>query len=226
MTIDASIEDANQVEKNNDERERLLLEDRLSIELNKVKKTQSDINKLSWSTQKEMTLKTWGEKAHGNHLLHDRESLNWVKFSNYMHMVIITMSAVSGIISVSDTTFNGTTYLISALTISMGALTSVVKYYKPDEKSLLHKTMSQKYSKIYRRILIELGQMRSQRSHADEFTERVKLSVDDLQAEAPLVSSASIRYFLRNVKLDTKSFPDAVNCHTQPIEIVSNSSVE
>jgi|TARA_B110000259_G_scaffold83242_1_gene97202 hypothetical protein len=226
MTTDATNEEASITDVNHDERARQLLEDRLSIELNKVKKTQSDINKLSWSAQNELTLKTWGEKAHGNHLLHDRESINWVKFSNYLHIVIITMSAVSGIISVSDTNFNGTAYLISSMTISMGALTSVVKYYKPDEKSLLHKTMSQKYSKIYRRILIELGQQRSQRSHANEFTERIKLSIDDLQAEAPLVSSSSIRYFLRNVKLDTKSFPDAVNCHTQPIEIVTSGSKE
>jgi hypothetical protein len=136
--------------------------------------------------------------------------------------LIIGMSAISGIISVSDTTFNGTGYLISSLTISMGALTSVIKYYKPDEKSLIHKTMSQKYAKVYRRVLIELGQLRSQRSNADEFTEQIKRIIDDLQAKAPLVGPESIRYFKRNVKLDTKSFPDAVNGHTQPIEIITD----
>jgi hypothetical protein len=205
-----------------DEFERLQLLDRLAVELNNVKKTQSDINKRSWNSQKEATLKIWGEKAHGNHLLHDRESLNWDTFSNYTHLLIIGMSAISGIISVSDTTFNGTGYLISSLTISMGALTSVIKYYKPDEKSLIHKTMSQKYAKVYRRVLIELGQLRSQRSNADEFTEQIKRIIDDLQAKAPLVGPESIRYFKRNVKLDTKSFPDAVNGHTQPIEIITD----
>lgn len=203
-----------------DEIERLQLVDRLAVELNNVKKIQSDINKRSWNSQKEATLKTWGEKAHGNHILHDRESLNWDTFSNYIHLLIIGMSAVSGIISVSDTTFDGTGYLISALTISMGAFTSVIKYYKPDEKSLVHKTMSQQYAKVYRQVLIELGQSRSQRSNADEFTEKIKRIIDDLQAKAPLVGSESIRYFKRNVKLDTKSFPDAVNGHTQPIEII------
>lgn len=210
----------------NEDYDRLKLQERLAIEISKVKKTQSDINKRSWNAQKESMLKTWGEKAHGNHILHDRESINWDKFSNCTHLLIILMSAISGIISVSDTTFNGTGYLISSLTISMGTLTSVMKYYKPDEKALIHKTMSQKYAKIYRQVLVELGQLRSQRSNADEFTEEIKRTIDNLQAEAPLVGSESKRYFLRNVKLDTKSFPDAVNGHTQPIEIVSQGSVE
>lgn len=209
-----------------DTQEDLNLEDKLSTEMNKVRQIQAEINRLSWSSQKEMTLKIWGEKAHGNHLLHDRESVTWDKFSNYVHLIIIAMSAVSGIISVSETNFTGARYLISCLTISMGAFTSLVKYYKPDEKTLLHKTMSQKYAKVYRRVLVELGQLRSQRSNADEFTEKIKTTIDDLQMEAPLVSSDSIRYFLNHVKIDTKSFPDAVNRHTQPIEIITNSSVE
>lgn len=199
------------------------IEDLLATEMNKVRQIQTEINRKSWSAQKEMTLKVWGEKAHGNHLLHDRESITWDMFSNYIHLFIIAMSAVSGIISVSETNFLGARYLISCLTISMGACTSIVKYYKPDEKTLLHKTMSQKYAKVYRRVLVELGQLRSQRSNADEFTERIKTSIDDLQMEAPLVGSSSIRYFLQHVNVDTKSFPDAVSRHTQPIEIITES---
>jgi len=197
------------------------LEDQLSMEMNQIRKIQADINAKSWSIQKENTLKIWGEKAHGDHLLHNRESLNWDRFSNSIHMMIMAMSAVSGIISVSDTNFTGARYLISCLTISMGALTSVIKYYKPDEKALLHKTMSQKFSKIYGSVQIELGQTRSQRTNADEFTARIKSNIDNLQLEAPLVGPESIRYFLNHVKVDTKSFPDAVNRHTEPIEIVA-----
>lgn len=200
------------------------LKDQLAAELHRVRKIQSSINAQSWTAQKENTVKVWGEKAHGDHLLHDRESIHWNRFSNYMQMLIITMSAVSGIISVSDTHFNGARYLISCLTISMGTLTSVVKYYRPDEKAILHKTMSLDYAKVYRRVLVELGQIRSQRSHADDFTNDVKSTIDTLQMNAPFVSSYSIKHFLRHVKVDTKSFPDAVNRHTQPIEIITSSS--
>ena len=181
---------------------------------------QNDVIGKSWSAQKEATIKIWGEKAHGSHLLHARESHNWESFSNCMHISVMLMSAVTGVISVSDTSFSGLRYVFSVLTISMGGMTSLIKYFKPDEKAIIHKNISQKYIKLYRNVILELGQTRGERKNADEFMMGIKNLNDDIQNEAPMVGSSSIKYYLKHVHVDTKSFPDVVNQHTQPIVIL------
>jgi len=192
----------------------------MCTKLQAVKELQSQINEVTWNVRKEGTLKIWGEKAHGSYLLHMEESSLWETFSNRMHVAILVMSAVTGVISISDTSFSGLRYLFSVLTLSMGGLTSLVKYYKPDEKAVVHKNISQKYNKMYRNVLVELNQPRRERTHADEFTLKIKKANEDIQNEAPLVSSRSVKHFLAHVQLDTSSFPDAVSQNTQPIPVL------
>ena len=181
------------------------------------------IEKKSWNTPEiEDLVKIWGEKANGNHILHSFECSIWRKFSNRFHMSVIVMSATSGILSVSETIFDGSIFIFSALSICIGCFTGILKFYKPDERTQIHKELSNKYSKLYRDILLELSMNRSNRSNAEDFTKRIMNKLNDLQRESPNVSDSTIQWFIKNAKnqhLDPRKLPDTINLFSQPITV-------
>jgi hypothetical protein len=194
--------------------------EKADIEIGKMNALQAEINRSTWTGHIETLCKTWGEKAQGNQLLHLHESNTWSSFSNRSHLLVILLSMTCGLISIIDDRFVGIHYVVSALSICIGTITSVIKFYKPGEKSEIHQIVSKKYSKLYRLIVLELSLSRNDRQNADLFLTYIRTKMDDLQSDTPHVIQATVKWFLNNaeiMKLSSDNFPDVVRSYAVPI---------
>jgi len=188
-----------------------------NVKLNQIKRR---LNEVSWNDSVEKILKSLGEKASGNKSLHFHESQLWETKSNRSQMIIIILSTLCGMVTIANTQFVIFRYIISVLNIGCAILTSLSRFYKPDEKAQIHYNTSHNYGIMHRKLALEMSLSRIDRENADVLCDATRREYDRIQNQAPAVSNATISWFETTVKKDINvSYPDVLNPTTIPIEI-------
>ena len=192
------------------------------MDFNALKKAEKKLVEESWTNANEKVVKEWGEKAFGYKTLHMHEANAWKSFSNRFHVLIISVSCLTGVTNLSSYTripWLGVT--VGVLNVCTGMLVSMMKYYKPDEMFQLHLLSAKKYGRFYRTISLELSMDRKNRSNADELCKSSRILYDTIVEESPFVNEKTIEWYKQD--LDIKNVPDIVQ-HTKVIEINNDVS--
>lgn len=181
------------------ETEETLLED---LRLKNLKKK---INAESWTSDIEDLIKSWGEKAALNRDLHTSSAEMWKNVSDRLTMptiILTTISSVSafGSMNVSDIMYS--MYAVGTINLVAAFLTSLGKYYRPDEKVEQHTVAAKAFGKYYRNIVLELSLSREDRQPADVLSKWARTELDKLINESPVNKKKIIENFKKNNKCE------------------------
>lgn len=193
-----------------------------SARLGKLRKR---INADAWSNELEDLMQSWGEKAAGNRELHRKASGYWRKFSDRLYLPVILLSTIGGVSNFGAANTEDPVYwmyAIGTINIVAATLASIVKYYKPDERSQEHASVAKNFGSFYRNMTVELGLSREDRMNSDELTRWAKAEYDRIQKEAPSVPGKILNEYMTIYK-DNRNNPDIVSTH---FEIKINGRVD
>jgi hypothetical protein len=192
-------------------------ETQAAVETVRMAKLQKKLIELSWTSELESLVQSWGEKAAVYRELHSIAATDWRTQSNRMYLPSIVLSTISGFATVGAAGQMHTgaisvfwMYCIGTVNLSAGILTSVIKMYRPDEKSTAHVHAAKTYAAFVRNVSLQLSLSRGDRQAANTLTEWAKDQYSAIQKEAPLISKSVIRRFLSE-NPDVKTLPDMIS---------------
>lgn len=192
-------------------------ETQAALEAVRMAKLQKKLNALSWTSELERLVQSWGEKAAVYRELHTMAAIDWRNKSNKMYLPSIILSTISGFATVGAAGQMHTgavsiflMYCIGAVNLSAGILTSIIKFYRPDEKSTAHTHAAKMYATFVRNVSLQLSLNRSDRQGAPTMTEWAKEQYSSIQKDAPLISKSIIKRFT-NENPNVKTLPDTIS---------------
>jgi hypothetical protein len=157
-------------------------------------------NIITWHSSLEDYLANLGEKAHCLSWCHHNAELVYSNRKTFIDLPVIILSAVTGFCSVgSSTMFEGQERLSSIVLGICSLLVSVLNttgsYFGWAKRAEGHRFATLMYSKLYRKIVIELSLPREERTEPGGLLKQVREDYDRLQEVAPLLPILVIREF-------------------------------
>lgn len=183
-----------------------------ALESARVASIRKRLNAASWSTNIENLLKSWGEKAAGNKMLHLKAADRWSTISNNMYLPLIALTTAGSVVTVGAAGDNSHTivmYTVGAMNAVAAFFASMIKYHKPDEKAQNHLVHARMFGAFYRRISLQLGMSREDRISVDELTNWATTELDRIQHDAPTVPTDIINEYMKEHEHDANK-PDVV----------------
>nr|QOI90338.1 hypothetical protein HWQ62_00201 [Pyramimonas orientalis virus] len=165
------------------------------IESERIKTLKRKLNGEAWTDHMEDLMKTWGEKAAINRELHLMSAESWKSLSDNLSIptiVLTTISSVSAFGSVNVTDYMYWMYAAGSVNLIAAFLTSLSKYYRPDERVERHTVTAKAFGKFYRHLVLELSMAREDRQPAEVLSKWSKTEFDKLMNESPVISSKII----------------------------------
>ena len=155
---------------------------------------------ISWHTNLEEYFAATGEKANCLSWCHKRAEELYSKRRTYIDLPVITLSAVTGFLSVgSSTMFEGET---KSSSIGLGCISLLVSvlnvmgtYFGWAKRAEGHRISSIQYSRLYRSLMVELGLPREERQAPTVLLKHVRDQYDRLQEISPLLPPEIIKVF-------------------------------
>lgn len=176
-------------------------------------KLRKQMNADAWSNELENLMQSWGEKAAGNRKLHNSAASYWKSFGDRFFLPVIVLSTIGGVSNFGAANSSNPEYwmyAIGAVNILAATLASMVKYYKPDEKSQEHASVAKNFGSFYRNMTLELGMSREDRMNSEELTRWAKSEYDRIQNEAPNLPGPIVKAFKDSTK-NNRNLPDVVS---------------
>jgi len=155
---------------------------------------------ISWHSNLEDYFASTGEKANCLSWCHKRAEELYSKRRTYIDLPVITLSAVTGFLSVgSSTMFEGET---KSSSIGLGCISLLVSvlnvmgtYFGWAKRAEGHRISSIQYSRLYRSLMVELGLPREERQAPTTLLKHVRDQYDRLQEISPLLPPEIIKVF-------------------------------
>jgi hypothetical protein len=150
------------------------------------------LNAESWTKDIEDLIKTWGEKGALNRELHLASAEMWKLLSDRLTVptiVLSTISSVSAFGSVNVTDYMYWMYAAGTINLITAFLTSLVKYYRPDERVQKHTVSAKAFGKYHRHIVLELSMSRDDRQPSDILSKWARNELDRLMNESPVIKT-------------------------------------
>lgn len=155
---------------------------------------------ITWHTSLEDYFAATGEKCNCLSWCHKRAEELYSKRRTYIDLPVITLSAVTGFLSVgSSTMFEGET---KASSIGLGCISLLVSvlnvmgtYFGWAKRAEGHRISSIQYSRLYRSLMVELGLPRDERQPPTVLLKHVRDQYDRLQEISPLLPPEIIATF-------------------------------
>ena len=155
---------------------------------------------ITWHNNLEEYFASTGEKCNCLSWCHKRAEELYSKRRTYIDLPVITLSAVTGFLSVgSSTMFEGET---KASSIGLGCISLLVSvlnvmgtYFSWAKRAEGHRISSIQYSRLYRSLMVELGLPREERQPPTILLKHVRDQYDRLQEISPLLPPEIIKIF-------------------------------
>ena len=155
---------------------------------------------ITWHNSLEEYFASTGEKCNCLSWCHKRAEELYSKRRTYIDLPVITLSAVTGFLSVgSSSMFEGET---KASSIGLGCISLLVSvlnvmgtYFGWAKRAEGHRISSIQYSRLYRSLMVELGLPREERQPPTVLLKHVRDQYDRLQEISPLLPPEIIKVF-------------------------------
>jgi len=181
-----------------------------ALESARVNQVRKRINAASWSCDIEDLLKAWGEKAAGSKQLHLKAAEQWSSVSNNMYVPLIALTTAGGVATFGAAGAESPTilmYTIGAMNATAAFFASMIKYHKPDEKAHNHLVHARMFGAFYRRVSLQLGLAREDRTSVEELTTWATNELDRIQHDAPTIPTRVIKAYINDHR-DDENKPD------------------
>lgn len=163
----------------------------------------------SWNSSHEKLLVTIADRSNCYRWLHNRCQIVYEKYSFYLTVPSIVISAISGSTTIGLTTLfetssqRGASITIGLLTLGCGVLTSINQYMKTSQFAEAHRAAAVAYGKLHRSISSELALRRDQRAHAFDFLKYVRTEQDRLEETSPVIIDSVVAAFRKEFNDNT-----------------------
>lgn len=185
---------------------------------------------ITWHASLEDYLANLGEKAHCLSWCHHNAEMVYSTRKTFIDLPVIVLSAVTGFCSVgSSTMFEGQSRLSSIIlgiaSLCVSVLNTTGSYFGWAKRAEGHRFATLMYSKLFRKIVVELSLPRDERTEPGALLKQVREDYDRLQEIAPLLPSMVIRDFKARFGSDAyKSVSKPEECNGLEHIIVYNKS--
>jgi hypothetical protein len=167
-----------------------------------------------WTDGLEELMQRWGEKAAGNRELHRLAANYWKRVANVLYVPVLLCTTIGGVstfgIAQEDSINPLTVYTIASLNLTAAFLTSIIKFYNPEERAFQHMEFVRKFASFNRKITLQLNFPRKDRMTAKELTDWAVREFDEMQKEAPNFPQSVTTEYLKKHKED-RNKPDIVS---------------
>jgi len=155
---------------------------------------------ITWHRNLEEYFASTGEKANCLSWCHKRAEELYSKRRTYIDLPVITLSAVTGFLSVgSSTMFEGqersASIGLGCISLLVSVLNVMGTYFGWSKRSEGHRISSIQYSRLYRSLMVELGLPREERQAPTILLKHVRDQYDRLQEISPLLPPEIIKVF-------------------------------
>ena len=172
------------------------------------------VNAESWSTNMELLMKQWGEKAAGLRFMHSHSGSQWKGFANKLSITGIIVTGVASTLSLIATSVededvkDGILFGVGGIGLISTLIQSFKKFYNAEEKAADHSSVAKQFGSFYRYMTLQLGMSREDRDPADVLTTWALKEYERLQQEAPPIGGGSIALFNQKFDKKTQAIPD------------------
>jgi hypothetical protein len=153
---------------------------------------QMNADEEMWHSEIEEQIKRWRKHAGRMHEYHNDAGYSFktkkVRYGLLPIIVPLIMSPLSIIISENE----WSVYFNAVVMAIIGLFTGLVMFFGPGEKMQQHFSFSARYADIVTDIDAELVKYRQFRTSADVFTLKIKMMIDNLSFQEPVVPKSII----------------------------------
>jgi hypothetical protein len=174
--------------------------------MNKEKKEKDDHG---WTTEHEMVLAEWGDKAMCYKWLHAKSHGKYRQLNTWYTIPVIVMSTLTGTANFAQDkipeSFRGyATMIIGGVNILAGIITTIQQFLKITELNESHRVSSIVWDKFYRKIKVELSKHRDERTDVKEFFKSATEEYDRLMETSPVIDKNIIEIFNKTFNIPIK----------------------
>ena len=153
-----------------------------------------------WTTEHEMVLAEWGDKAMCYKWLHAKSHGKYRQLNTWYTIPVIVMSTLTGTANFAQDkipeSFRGyATMIIGGVNILAGIITTVQQFLKISELNEGHRVSSIVWDKFYRKIKVELSKHRDERTEVKDFFKSATEEYDRLMETSPVIDKSIIELF-------------------------------
>ena len=153
-----------------------------------------------WTTEHEMVLAEWGDKAMCYKWLHAKSNAKYRQLNTWYTIPVIVMSTLTGTANFAQDkipeSFRGyATMIIGGVNILAGIITTIQQFLKITELNEGHRVSSIVWDKFYRKIKVELSKHRDERQEVKDFFKSATEEYDRLMETSPVIDKNIIELF-------------------------------
>ena len=153
-----------------------------------------------WTTEHEMVLAEWGDKAMCYKWLHAKSHGKYRQLNTWYTIPVIVMSTLTGTANFAQDkipeSFRGyATMIIGGVNILAGIITTIQQFLKITELNESHRVSSIVWDKFYRKIKVELSKHRDERTDVKDFFKSATEEYDRLMETSPVIDKNIIELF-------------------------------
>ena len=153
-----------------------------------------------WTTEHEMVLAEWGDKAMCYKWLHAKSHGKYRQLNTWYTIPVIVMSTLTGTANFAQDkipeSFRGyATMIIGGVNILAGIITTIQQFLKITELNEGHRVSSIVWDKFYRKIKVELSKHRDERTEVKDFFKSATEEYDRLMETSPVIDKSVIQLF-------------------------------
>jgi hypothetical protein len=187
---------------------------------NKDKKDKEEDH--GWTTEHEMVLAEWGDKAMCYKWLHAKSHGKYRQLNTWYTIPVIVMSTLTGTANFAQDkipeSFRGyATMIIGGVNILAGIITTIQQFLKITELNESHRVSSIVWDKFYRKVKVELSKHRDERTDVKEFFKSATEEYDRLMETSPVIDKNIIEIF-------NKTFVKQSNVNPSVNPLIDNGS--
>jgi len=162
-----------------------------------------------WTTEHEMVLAEWGDKAMCYKWLHAKSNAKYRQLNTWYTIPVIVMSTLTGTANFAQDkipeSFRGyATMIIGGVNILAGIITTIQQFLKITELNESHRVSSIVWDKFYRKIKVELSKHRDERTEVKEFFKSATEEYDRLMETSPVIDKNIIELFNKTFNIPIK----------------------
>jgi hypothetical protein len=155
-----------------------------------------------WTTQHELLLAGWSDRASCSRWLHGNANQIYTKYNQRFTIPIIILSTVTGTANFASDRVPIQyrpmfTMIVGAVNIMVGIISTIQNFLKISELNEAHRACAISWDKLQRNIRIELSKAREERIHITQFIKLIKDEFDRLMETSPPLPKQSIKEFDR-----------------------------
>jgi len=162
-----------------------------------------------WTTEHEMVLAEWGDKAMCYKWLHAKSHGKYRQLNTWYTIPVIVMSTLTGTANFAQdkipASFRGyATMIIGGVNILAGIITTIQQFLKITELNESHRVSSIVWDKFYRKIKVELSKHRDERTEVKDFFKSATEEYDRLMETSPVIDKNIIELFNKTFNVPIK----------------------